>query len=91
MLEVVAGYLRCAAAGMLAEASDSSALVVALRVLDLQNELDAEGVDPVYIGGDIRPEQALQFAAAEAAAGSPLQQALHRLLLDLADAKARRG
>lgn len=91
MEEVVAGYVRCAAAGMLNAASDGNAMVLALRVLDLQGDLEAQGVEPVYIGGELEPEQALQLAADAAAAGSTLQQAVERLLFDLGNARACGG
>lgn len=62
-MEVVAGYVRAATAALLQGARTSSDLDLAMRVLQVQGELEERGVGAIYIRDPGTPAQALHRAA----------------------------
>lgn len=62
-MEVVAGYVRAATAALLQAAQTSSDLDLAMRVLQVQGELEERIIGAVYIQDPGTPAQALRRAA----------------------------
>ncbi len=62
-MEVVAGYVRAATSALLQVAQTSSELDLAMRVLQVQGELEERGIGAIYIRDPGTPTQALHRAA----------------------------
>lgn len=82
MLEVVAGYVRMAASGLLHSAANHHALQLGMRVLEVQALLEERRVEPAYLPGRLPPDQAVA-AAVRLLEYDPVEQGLHGRLAAL--------
>lgn len=82
MLDLVAGHVRAAVSELLRNATDVEALQIAMRLLEIQDELDARNVVPAHIMESITPRASIQ-AAGELLRASGIEPDLCRRLAAL--------